>query len=59
MLDTLVPILKDPPFVGKEVLEFAAEAQEPADKILTARDMLKKSCRDWYILTRDEKSCKL
>ncbi len=42
VLDTIVPILKGLPFVGKEVLGFAAEAQELANKLVAACEMAEK-----------------
>jgi len=42
ILDTIVPILKGLPIVGKEVLEFAADAQALANKIVTACELAEK-----------------
>jgi len=39
VLESLLPILKGLPLVGKEVLEFATEAQELSKKIATACDL--------------------
>lgn len=39
VLETIVPLLKNLPIVGKEVLGFAAEAQALAKKILTACEL--------------------
>lgn len=41
-LDTIVPILKKLPFVGKDVLDFTTEAQEFANKIVAACEMVEK-----------------
>jgi len=42
VLETLVPILKNLPLVGREVLEFASEAQAMAKKIVTACETAEK-----------------
>ena len=42
VLETLVPFLKGLPIVGKEVMEFATEAQAMAKKITTACEMAEK-----------------
>jgi hypothetical protein len=39
VLETIVPVLKNLPIVGKEVLEFASEAQALAKKIVTACEL--------------------
>jgi hypothetical protein len=42
VLETIVPLLKGLPIVGKEVLEFATDAQAMAQKIVTACEMAEK-----------------
>lgn len=42
VLDTIVPILKGLPIVGKEVLEFAADAQALANRIVAACELAEK-----------------
>jgi hypothetical protein len=42
VLETIVPLLKGLPIVGKEVLEFATAAQALAEKIVSACEMAKK-----------------
>ncbi|HTX93070.1 MAG TPA: hypothetical protein VMC09_17790 [Anaerolineales bacterium] len=42
VLETIVPLLKGLPIVGKEVLDFATEAQELAAKIVNACEMAEK-----------------
>jgi hypothetical protein len=42
VLDTIVPILKGLPIVGKEVIEFATDAQALAEKIVKTCEMAEK-----------------
>jgi uncharacterized protein Yka (UPF0111/DUF47 family) len=42
VLETIVPLLKNLPLVGKEVMEFATDAQALAKKIVTACELAEK-----------------